>query len=88
MFDFEAQVFNIYNHKNLGMPSKSGVVTKAVSTPVPRTIQLQAKFVFEICCLQYVRRPAKFAGRFFCALEGGPFRKPEKCAADNGPLRG
>jgi hypothetical protein len=46
VFDFEVQVFNIYNHQNLGVPSKSGVITKPVSTPGPSTIQLQAKFVF------------------------------------------
>ena len=46
VFDMEAQVFNIYNHQNLGLPNKSGVITKSVGTPGPRTIQLQAKFVF------------------------------------------
>jgi hypothetical protein len=42
--NFEAQVFNIYNHQNLGMPNSHGVINAPIGTP--RTIQLQAKFVF------------------------------------------
>jgi hypothetical protein len=44
VFDFEAQVFNIYNHQNLGMPNSTGIINASIGTP--RTIQLQAKFVF------------------------------------------
>ena len=44
VFDFEAQVFNIYNHQNLGMPNNHGIINAPIGTP--RTIQLQAKFQF------------------------------------------
>jgi hypothetical protein len=44
VFDFEAQVFNIYNHQNLGMPNTHGIITAPIGTT--RTIQLQAKFKF------------------------------------------
>ncbi len=45
VFDFEAQVFNIYNHQNWNLPNlSSGKITSSIGTP--RTIQLQAKFVF------------------------------------------
>ncbi|HWF67508.1 MAG TPA: hypothetical protein VN670_09390 [Acidobacteriaceae bacterium] len=44
VLDFEAQIFNVYNHQNLAMPNKTGVITTAIGTP--RTIQLQAKFIF------------------------------------------
>jgi hypothetical protein len=43
-FDFEAQVFNIYNHQNLGLPNRKGIITRPIGTP--RTIQLQAKILF------------------------------------------
>jgi hypothetical protein len=52
VFDFEAQFFNIYNHQNLGMPNSSGIITATAGGPsatgnaFPRTIQLQAKFLF------------------------------------------
>jgi hypothetical protein len=51
VFDMEAQVFNIYNHQNLGMPKTSGIITKVaggsgVNGAYPRTIQLQAKIIF------------------------------------------
>jgi hypothetical protein len=44
VFDFEAQIFNIYNHQNLALPNSRGVITSSIGTP--RTIQLQAKFIF------------------------------------------
>ena len=45
VFDFEAQIFNIYNHQSLALPNNAGVITAGpISTP--RTIQLQAKFLF------------------------------------------
>ncbi len=40
----EAQVFNAYNHVNLGQPSNAGTITSQVGRP--RLIQLQAKIVF------------------------------------------
>jgi hypothetical protein len=46
VFDMEAQVFNVYNHQNLGMPNSSGVITGQNSGNTPRTIQLQGKFIF------------------------------------------
>ncbi|MEO6828883.1 MAG: hypothetical protein ABI164_03670, partial [Acidobacteriaceae bacterium] len=42
--DFEAQIFNIYNHQNLGLPNRKGIITLPIGTP--RTIQLQAKIMF------------------------------------------
>ncbi len=45
VFDFEAQIFNIYNHQNWNLPNlNSGKILNSIGTP--RTIQLQAKFVF------------------------------------------
>lgn len=44
VLDFEAQIFNVYNHQNLAMPSKTGVITRSIGTP--RTIQLQGKIIF------------------------------------------
>ena len=51
VFDFEAQFFNIYNHQNLGLPNNNGMILytaggQAVNGSYPRTIQLQAKFLF------------------------------------------
>jgi Carboxypeptidase regulatory-like domain/TonB-dependent Receptor Plug Domain len=46
VFDFEAQIFNVYNHQNLGLPNSHGIILTNVSNYTPRTIQLQAKFVF------------------------------------------
>jgi hypothetical protein len=46
VFDFEAQVFNIYNHQNLGLPNGTGVITASLPNALPRTIQLQAKIIF------------------------------------------
>ncbi|MGB6302237.1 MAG: TonB-dependent receptor [Acidobacteriaceae bacterium] len=51
VLDMEAQVFNIYNHQNLGMPNTQGAITTTaggagVNGAYPRTIQLQAKIVF------------------------------------------
>ncbi len=42
--DFEAQIFNIYNHQNLGLPNRQGIILSPIGQP--RTIQLQAKIVF------------------------------------------
>ena len=46
VFDMEAQVFNVYNHQNLGMPNTHGIITNTMAGSTPRTIQLQAKFLF------------------------------------------
>jgi hypothetical protein len=51
VLDMEAQVFNIYNHQNLGMPKTTGIITtiaggSGVNGAYPRTIQLQAKIIF------------------------------------------
>ena len=46
VFDMEAQIFNVYNHQNLGMPNKTGIITSPNPGQTPRTIQLQAKFIF------------------------------------------
>ncbi len=50
VFDFEAQFFNIYNHQNLGLPNSHGIILymagNVVQVFTPRTIQLQAKFLF------------------------------------------
>jgi hypothetical protein len=45
VFDMEAQVFNVYNHQSLGIPGNTGIIT-VQPVGVPRTIQLQAKFIF------------------------------------------
>jgi hypothetical protein len=45
VLDIEAQIFNVYNHQNLALPSlTSGVISSGVG--LPRLIQLQAKFIF------------------------------------------
>ena len=44
VMDFEAQIFNVYNHQNLNVPNTHGIITSSIGTP--RTIQLQAKFQF------------------------------------------
>ena len=45
VFDFEAQIFNVYNHQNWNTPNlNSGKILSSIGTP--RTIQLQAKFIF------------------------------------------
>lgn len=44
VFDFEAQIFNIYNHQNWALPNSGGTITRSIGQP--RTIQLQAKFIF------------------------------------------
>ncbi len=56
VLDIEAQIFNVYNHQNLALPTNSwtGKIIAPLSQgagstgsgPVPRTIQLQAKFIF------------------------------------------
>ena len=56
VLDIEAQIFNVYNHQNLGLPNNQGIITapvgassiEATSLPgsLPRMIQLQAKFIF------------------------------------------
>lgn len=46
VMDFEAQIFNVYNHQNLGMPNTHGIITGTMAGSTPRTIQLQAKFQF------------------------------------------
>ncbi|MEO6829144.1 MAG: hypothetical protein ABI164_04990 [Acidobacteriaceae bacterium] len=55
VLNLEAQIFNVYNHQNLGLPNTKGIITSPLSQgyfvngssgAVPRTIQLQAKFVF------------------------------------------
>jgi hypothetical protein len=43
-FQLEAQIFNAYNHVNLGQPNNFGTITSQVGRP--RLIQLQAKLVF------------------------------------------
>jgi len=44
VLDIEAQVFNVYNHQNLGQPNNHGVISNGVG--LPRMIQLQAKYIF------------------------------------------
>lgn len=46
VMDFEAQIFNVYNHQNLGLPNSQGIILTNVANYTPRTIQLQAKFQF------------------------------------------
>lgn len=46
VMDFEAQIFNVYNHQNLGMPNGHGIINNTMAGSTPRTIQLQAKFMF------------------------------------------
>ncbi|HWF67915.1 MAG TPA: hypothetical protein VN670_11445, partial [Acidobacteriaceae bacterium] len=46
VLDIEAQIFNVYNHQNLGLPNNRGVILRTNSGAVPRTIQLQAKYIF------------------------------------------
>ena len=42
--DLELQVFNIFNHINLGQPNTGGVITAGIGTP--RLLQLQGKITF------------------------------------------
>jgi Carboxypeptidase regulatory-like domain len=47
VFDFEAQIFNVYNHQNWNLPNYtngSSAILNSIGTP--RTVQLQAKFIF------------------------------------------
>ena len=49
--DIEAQILNAYNHQNLALPNNKGIITQPLKEgplvlPQPRTIQLQAKFIF------------------------------------------
>jgi hypothetical protein len=44
VLDIEAQVFNVYNHQNLALPNSQGIITQSIG--LPRTIQLQAKYIF------------------------------------------
>ncbi|MEO6829389.1 MAG: hypothetical protein ABI164_06225, partial [Acidobacteriaceae bacterium] len=44
VLDIEAQIFNIYNHQNLGLPNNTGAIGTTVGGA--RLIQLQAKFIF------------------------------------------
>ena len=54
VLDIEAQFFNVYNHQNLALPGATGVISAPInqgsnigsSGAVPRTIQLQAKYIF------------------------------------------
>jgi len=46
VLDIEAQIFNVYNHQNLGLPNVNGIITTPLSGSLPRMIQLQAKYVF------------------------------------------
>lgn len=43
-FDLEMQVFNVFNHTNLGLPSNNGVISTGVGTP--RLLQFQGKLIF------------------------------------------
>jgi len=43
-FNLEAQIFNVYNHVNMGLPNTNGFITGQVGRP--RLIQLQGKIVF------------------------------------------
>jgi hypothetical protein len=47
--DLEMQVFNVFNHTNLGSPNQGGVINGAVGGPNPtsaRLLQFQGKLVF------------------------------------------
>lgn len=46
VLDIEAQIFNVYNHQNLGLPNVNGIITTPLSGSLPRMIQLQAKYIF------------------------------------------
>ena len=43
-FRLEAQVFNLLNHKNFGLPNNQGVINSGTGTP--RLLQIQAKIEF------------------------------------------
>jgi len=43
-FDLEMQVFNVFNHTNLGLPSNGGTISKGLGTP--RLLQFQGKIIF------------------------------------------
>ena len=43
-FDLEMQVFNVFNHTNLGLPSNGGAISKGIGTP--RLLQFQGKLTF------------------------------------------
>ncbi len=46
-FDLEMQVFNVFNHTNLGLPSVNGVINSGVSSAnTPRLLQFQGKLTF------------------------------------------
>jgi Carboxypeptidase regulatory-like domain/TonB-dependent Receptor Plug Domain/TonB dependent receptor len=44
VFDLEMQVFNIFNHTNLGLPNSAGAITTGIGTP--RLLQFQGKITF------------------------------------------
>lgn len=44
MFHLEMQVFNVFNHTNLGLPGNTGVISKGIGQP--RLLQFQGKITF------------------------------------------
>ncbi len=48
MLDIEAQIFNVYNHQNLGLPDNQGAINSPVSGFLPREIQLRGQIHFLI----------------------------------------
>ena len=43
-FDLEMQVFNVFNHTNLSLPSNNGIISSGIGTP--RLLQFQGKLIF------------------------------------------
>lgn len=43
-FDLEMQVFNVFNHTNLGLPGNNGKITSGIGQP--RLLQFQGKIIF------------------------------------------
>jgi len=42
----EAQIFNLLNHNNFGLPNNAGVINAAVAGAPPRTVQFQGRIDF------------------------------------------
>ena len=42
----EAQMFNLFNHKNFALPNNAGVINASVAGAPPRTVQFQARLDF------------------------------------------
>ncbi len=42
----DAQIFNLLNHKNLGLPNDGGVINNGTPGSLPRIVQFQGRLEF------------------------------------------